>query len=53
MTRDQIVAAIDQITEMLRGPGIPNIERLMSHEDRKALRRQLAEIDSATLNQRL
>lgn len=45
MTREKIIAAIDEITALMKGP-MPNLERALMHEDRKDLRKLLAELDA-------
>lgn len=37
--------AIAGITQQLKGPGISPVERLMLHEDRKDMRRELGELE--------
>lgn len=43
MSKEQIQGAIEEICQTLKGPGISNEERLLLHEDRKDLRKLLAE----------
>lgn len=45
MTRDEVIAAIDGITEQMKGP-LPNVERTLLHLDRKDLRAALTQMDA-------
>lgn len=45
--RARILAAITEICDRLKGPGLSNVERLMLHEDRKDLRAELARIEGS------
>lgn len=45
MTRDEILLGIEEISKKMKGPLLP-IDRACLHQDRKDLRRWLAEMDS-------
>lgn len=44
LSREEILRRIEGISNDLKGPGIPHIERLLMHEDRKDLRQMLREL---------
>jgi len=45
MNREQLVAEINNISSIMKGP-LPDIERMLLHKDRQDLRKKLADLDS-------
>lgn len=48
MTKDEIKAAISEISEMLKGP-MPNLDRAFLASDRREMREALAVMDKEAL----